>query len=378
MCDGQKHSFSIINTLDKNKKTAWFHCASLGEFEQARNLIEVFKNKYPSYNILITFFSPSGYEVRKNYSKADAICYLPFDTPLNAKRFVKTINPSLVFFIKYEFWWNYIIALKDTPLYSVSLILREGHYLTKSYNKWFAKQLKNFTYFFVQNRKTKDILDCLGYKNSIIAGDTRFDRVFTMSKEGREFPLIREFCSNKPIFLAGSSWPDDELLIVKALQDNKQLKIILAPHLIDKEHINNLLKLFNNSIELSKLTEENCNKYDVLIVDCIGILMYLYSMCNIAYIGGGFGVGIHNILEAAVFSKPILFGPNNKKFQEAQDLLSLGVAKEIHSADDISFWVNRLVNNQEEYNKLSSLASSYVRENVGATEKILNAICSEI
>ena len=371
MCVGQRKTYDILRALPDNGKRVWFHCASLGEFEQARNLIEHIKKNYNDCQIILTFFSPSGYEVRKNYEFADCVVYLPFDTPANAKKFISLAKPQAVFFIKYEFWWNYIIQLKNIPLFSVSLILRQTHYLCKPYSKWFVKQLRNFDMFFVQNNDTKEILEKLHYDNIVIAGDTRFDRVYSMSKETKDFPLIKKFTEQKRVFLAGSSWPEDEFIIHEALYGKRDMKIILAPHNIDGKHIAHLLDMFENSVTLSSLDADKCSEYDVLIIDNIGMLMYLYSMCDIAYIGGGFGAGIHNILEAAVFNKPVMFGPNNRKFKEAADLLSLGVAKQITCADDIRKRTDVLLDNKQQYARLSLLCHNYIEENLGATARIV-------
>ena len=374
MCKGQKQTWQKLSLLDKNKKTIWFHCGSLGEFEQARNLIEYVKNNKKEYQILLTFFSPSGYEVRKDYKYADCICYLPFDSLNNAKRFVKTADPEITFFIKYEFWWNYINELKDRKLYSVSLILRNSHYLFASYSSWFRKQLQSFDFFFVQDQNTANLLGNINYPNHIICGDTRFDRVLSMSEEKKCFPVIERFKDGKKLFLAGSSWPEDEKIIRQVSEEIRDIKIIIAPHLIDKGHINSLLNQFPDSIPFSSLNEDNCTKHDVLIIDNIGMLMYLYSLCDIAYIGGGFGAGIHNILEAAVFDKPVCFGPNNKKFKEAQDLIESGAAKEIHDKKDLQMWIKKLLGEQTEYKRLAAISGNYVRENTGATDKICSMV----
>lgn len=374
MCRDQKDTWLKLSLLDKAKKTFWFHCASLGEFEQARNLIETIKNNDSNSQILLTFFSPSGYEIRKDYKYADIVAYLPFDTKKNAKKFVHLVNPYMVFFVKYEFWWNYIICLKDYRLYSISLILRKNHYLLNPLSFWFRKQLKNFDLFFVQDKTTSDLLISINYKNNIIVGDTRLDRVYSMSKEKKDFPLIKQFIDNKKVFLAGSSWPEDEKIIHKSLKEIHNIKIILAPHLIDKKHISFLLNLFPNSITLSCLNANNYNDYNVLIIDNIGMLMYLYSMCTLAYIGGGFGEGIHNVLEAAVFNKPVAFGPNNKKFKEAQDLITINVGKEIHNSEQLQEWIQTLLQDETKYKEISTLAGSYVEQNIGATRKILQNI----
>lgn len=376
MLQGQKQTYTLLNKIKAEKKTAWFHCASLGEFEQARNLIEYFRKNNPQWQILVSFFSPSGYEIRKNYNQADCVVYLPFDTKRNAKRFVSKVKPDMVFFVKYEFWYNYIRVLKNIPLYQVSLILRQNHYLLKPYSFWFRKQLKNFNHFFVQNETTKQILASMGYENVTISGDTRFDRVYKMSKETKDFPLIEKFCQgDKKILVAGSSWEEDEKIISSAFNNDESLKIILAPHLIDKAHIDNILSMFDKAITYSTLNEENIKDKRVLIIDSIGILSYLYRFADIVHIGGGFGVGIHNILEAAVFSKPISFGPNYKKFQEAVDLIKIGAAKSINNADEIRDFVQKtLYSDEQTYKSICQKAGDYVQSNVGATDKILNFI----
>ncbi|MBR1769220.1 MAG: 3-deoxy-D-manno-octulosonic acid transferase [Bacteroidales bacterium] len=375
MIDGQSKTFALLGKIGKDDKVIWFHCSSLGEFEQARNLIETIKTEHPNHKILLSFFSPSGYEVRKNYDKADWVVYLPIDTKRNAKKFVELAHPSLVFFVKYEFWYNYIRELKETPLFQVSLILRKNHYLTRFYSAWFVKQLKNFTTFFVQDALTKDILLSLGYKNAILCGDTRFDRVSQISKEEKHFPLIEEFCKGgKKIFIAGSSWEQDEKIIAESLLKRDDIKIILAPHKTQEEHIRKIEKLFPDALRYSLANERNIQNSEVLIIDCIGILSKIYSLSHIVYIGGGFGEGIHNILEAAVFYKPVAFGPNNKKFKEARDLLSQKAATEIHSAHDLFAWADALLRDSGLYERVCRLSGDYVKNNVGATQKILNNI----
>lgn len=373
MLSGQRQAYSKLQVLSKAKKVAWFHCASLGEFEQARNLIEYFKAKHPEYQILVSFFSPSGYEIRKNYNLADCVVYLPFDTKRKARKFISMAHPDIVFFVKYEFWFNYISELKKIPLYQVSLILRENHYLLKVYSSWFRKQLKSFDHFFVQNQQTKDILNKIGYTNVTISGDTRFDRVYNMSQEEKDFPIIESFCQTEErIFVAGSSWPPDEQILAKVL-NKKNYKLIIAPHLIDQPHIDNLLDLFPNSIAYSKADEENVKDKKVLIIDCIGILSYLYRFADLVHIGGGFGEGIHNVLEAAVFYKPVSFGPNHTKFQEALDLISLGAACPIQTDKDLENWLEKLEDG-EMYSSLSQKSGDYVKSHVGATETILKTI----
>lgn len=375
MCEGQKLAFQKLKEIKQEDNIAWFHCASLGEFEQARNLIENFKQEFPDYKILLSFFSPSGYEIRKNYQYADYVVYLPLDTKGNAKRFINLTKPKIVFFIKYEFWYNYIIELKNIPLFQVSLILRKNHYLTKFYSFWFRKQLKNFNTFFVQDKETKEVLDKMGYDNSVVCGDTRFDRVLQISKQTKDFPLIEAFCSGeKKIFIAGSSWLEDERIIAEAFKERQDFKLVIVPHEIDQTHINEVQKLFANNILYSQANNDNIKDKRVLIIDCIGILSYIYGKADITYVGGGFGVGIHNVLEAAVFYKPVAFGPNNKKFNEARALLLLNGAKEIHNAKELSSWVNKLSSDKEYYTKSCFVCGDYVKNNAGATQKILNEI----
>lgn len=375
MVQGQKLTFSKLQSITKEDKIAWFHCASLGEFEQARNLIESFKQEKKEYKILVSFFSPSGYEIRKNYKMADYVVYLPFDTPKNVNLFVTMAHPSIVFFVKYEFWYNYIRQLKNIPLFQVSLILRKNHYLTKSYSSWFRKQLIHFNTFFVQDNTTKEVLHSLGYDNAIICGDTRFDRVFAISKEEKSFPIIDNFCKGgEKVFIAGSSWPADERIIHDALYEKENIKIILAPHQIHKEHISDLQKMFPSNVLYSQANDENTKNKRVLIIDCIGILSYIYGKGDITYVGGGFGAGIHNVLEAAVFYKPVAFGPNNKKFKEAQDLLQQQSAKEINNKEDLASWVEHLLTDEEYYSTSCTLNGQYVENNAGATQKILKEI----
>lgn len=375
MIQGQRETFKKLQSITKEDKIAWFHCASLGEFEQARNLIEVFKQTRKEYKILVSFFSPSGYEIRKNYQQADYVVYLPFDTKKNVRRFVAMAHPSVVFFVKYEFWYNYIRALKDVPLFQVSLILRKNHYLTRCYAYWFRKQLKYFNTFFVQDENTQKVLASIGYTNAVVCGDTRFDRVFEISKEPKHFPIIDKFCEEGKIFIAGSSWPADEKIINEAIyQRRNNLKIILAPHQIHKEHINEIQRLFPSNVLYSEADVESLKDKKVLIIDSIGMLSHIYGKGDITYVGGGFGVGIHNILEAAVFYKPVAFGPNNKKFKEAQDLLKRQGAKEINNKEDLALWVERLLTDKEYYNNVCRINGEYVENNTGATQKILQQI----
>ncbi|MBQ5873543.1 MAG: 3-deoxy-D-manno-octulosonic acid transferase [Bacteroidales bacterium] len=370
MLKGEKECFDRLQNLNSGDKVAWFHCASLGEFEQGRPLIEEVKKQFPEYKILLSFYSPSGYESKKDYALADYVVYLPNDTKSNAKKFVKKVNPDLIFFIKYEFWYNYISALKGRRLFQVSLILRQNQYFFSWYGKWFAKQLKNFEHFFVQNQQTANLLNKIGYKNVTISGDTRFDRVMTIANNAKSFTEIEKFCEgNQKIILAGSSWLADEKIIQQAVK-NLDIKLIIAPHVVGENHINEIQQLFPEAILYSELAN-NDKKSNVLIINCIGILSNLYQYCDIAYIGGGFGVGIHNTLEAATFGKPICFGTNYHKFQEAIDLINLKAAYSISNQEELKQVLETLLNNEKIYNQSAKASKDYVKTKIGACKKII-------
>lgn len=370
MLKGEKECFDRLQNLNSEDKVAWFHCASLGEFEQGRPLIEEVKKQFPEYKILLSFYSPSGYESKKDYALADYVVYLPNDTKSNAKKFVKKVNPDLIFFIKYEFWYNYISALKGRRLFQVSLILRQNQYFFSWYGKWFAKQLKNFEHFFVQNQQTANLLNKIGYKNVTISGDTRFDRVMTIANNAKSFTEIEKFCKgNQKIILAGSSWLADEKIIEKAIND-LDIKLIIAPHIVEQSHINEIQELFPKSILYSELAEDK-KESNILIINCIGILSNLYQYCDIAYIGGGFGVGIHNTLEAATFGKPICFGTNYHKFQEAIDLINLKAAYSISNQEELKQVLETLLNNEKIYNQSAEASKDYVKTKIGACKKII-------
>lgn len=370
MLKGEKECFDRLQNLNSEDKVAWFHCASLGEFEQGRPLIEEVKKQFPEYKILLSFYSPSGYESKKDYALADYVVYLPNDTKSNAKKFVKKANPDLIFFIKYEFWYNYISALKGRRLFQVSLILRQNQYFFSWYGKWFAKQLKNFEHFFVQNQQTANLLNKIGYKNVTISGDTRFDRVMTIANNAKSFTEIEKFCEgNQKIILAGSSWLADEKIIQQAVK-NLDIKLIIAPHVVGENHINEIQQLFPEAILYSELAN-NDKKSNILIINCIGILSNLYQYCDIAYIGGGFGVGIHNTLEAATFGKPICFGTNYHKFQEAIDLINLKAAYSISNQEELKQVLETLLNNEKIYNQSAEASKDYVKTKIGACKKII-------
>lgn len=373
MLKGQKRCFDVLKTIPSNEKIVWFHCASLGEFEQGRPLIERLKETNPEYKVLLSFYSPSGFEIRKDYSFADWVVYLPDDSESNAKRFVSLVNPYMTFFVKYEFWYNYLIALKGRRVFQVSLIMRPSQYFFKPYGKWFAKRLDVFEHFFVQNEQTKDLLNSIGYDNVTISGDTRFDRVIQISRNTKSFPEIEKFFSkDKKTLLAGSSWEPDETIIASAFKQRNDLKLIIAPHLVDKNHIASIQNLFPDSVLYSEVKTNDLSKYSVLIIDCIGILSSLYKYCDIAYIGGGFGAGIHNTLEAATFGKPICFGKRYNHFQEAVDLVEREAAFAINNSEELSTILNRLCDDDVFYNNAAKASVEYTNEKAGACDRIFN------
>jgi len=376
--DGRKHIFSRLkDSINSNEKTAWFHCASLGEFEQARQLIELFKSNFPEYKILLTFFSPSGYETRKNYEHADHIFYLPMDTKSNAKKFISIVNPNLAFFIKYEFWFNYLSELKknDIPAFLISAIFRPDQHFFRSYGGWFRKQLKNITYFFVQNETSLKLLNSINIECAKLTGDTRFDRVFKIAEESMEFPLITAFCRDEHLLLGGSTWEEDENIIFEFQSKRTDFKIIIAPHEVNEQRIQKLLNKFGkDALLFSEANEDNITNSRILIIDSIGILSHLYKYSDVAFIGGGFGVGIHNILEAATFGNLIYFGPNYQKFQEAHDLIEEGGAFSIENSIDLINTIQSLSEDKDSLSEAGSICSSYVKRKKGATERILKHI----
>jgi len=364
--NGRKNIFNKLQEETKNHNNiVWFHCASLGEFEQGKPIIEAYKVKYPQHKILLTFFSPSGYEIRKNTSLADFVFYLPADKKSNAIKFISIVKPIKVVFIKYEFWFNYMAELKkqNIPFYSVSAIFRDGQAFFKY--KWWAKQLKNVTHFFVQDKNSAELLKSIGFNNTTISGDSRFDSVIGNTQNPVRIPLIEQFCKNKPTIICGCTWPKDETLLTQYIKDHPENNYIIAPH--ELYHISDLQKQ-TDALLYSKINETNILMTNVLIIDSIGMLSNIYQYANIAYIGGGFGVGIHNILEAVAFGLPVVFGPNYQKFNEATELInqkgaiSISNYKELTSAIDFFNTFDK------------SIAINYIQENSGATTKILNSI----
>lgn len=392
MWRGEREAFKILKQkVDPNAKYIWFHAASLGEFEQGRPLMERIRKDYPQYKILLTFYSPSGYEVRKNYEGADIICYMPVDTRLNAIRFLRLVRPVMAFFIKYEFWSNFLHILKhrNIPTYSVSSIFREDQVFFKWYGRSYAGVLKCFTRFFVQNEESKRLLEGIGITAVDVVGDTRFDRVLQIKEAAKQLPICEAFrtgvassqSADVPhhdfkVFVAGSSWPPDENIFIPFFNEHKDWRLLIAPHVIAEEHLKLILSLIKGKkvVRYTQTTPEEAAEADVLIIDCFGLLSSMYNYGDVAYIGGGFGVGIHNTLEAAVWNMPVIFGPNNKKFQEAQGLLNSGGGFEINTYEDFSGLMSSLMNDETFLKQAGDKAGAFVAHLAGATDKVLASV----
>ena len=378
MVKGYREVFDLLQRkIDRNAQYIWFHAASLGEFEQGRPLIECIRKEYPQYKILQTFFSPSGYEVRKNYDGADIVCYLPIDTPSNVKKFVDLVNPCMVFFVKYEFWQNYLNTLnkKGVPVYSVSSIFRPNQIFFRWYGKGYQQVLKTFAHLFVQNEESKQLLAGIGVNNTTVVGDTRFDRVLDICAAAKQLPLVQKFKGDVLTFVAGSSWGPDEDIFIKYFNAHPEMKLIIAPHVVNDSHLKEIeSKLQRSCVRYTKATEENVLQADCLIIDCYGLLSSIYRYGEISYIGGGFGVGIHNVLEAAVYGIPVIFGPNNKKFREAQHLLANKGGFEINSYEDFEQLMNKFLGDEAYLKQSGKAAGDYVKGNAGAMEKIMKRV----
>lgn len=360
------------------RKLAWFHCASLGEFEQGRPIIEAFKLQHSEYLILLTFYSPSGYKVRKSYSGADLILYLPLDMKSNVKRFVDTIKPDIVFYVKYEFWFNFLSYLqsKKIPTFLVSAIFRPDQHFFKGYAEWPRKILKGFTKIFVQTESSRELLQFIGIENVEVSGDTRFDRVAAVAAKPKVIEIAKAFSLNHKVMIAGSTWPADEDLIFKLIYQNKnKLRFIIAPHEISADHIDSLMQRAGKSaVRFSETNTEEVKNAEILIIDSVGMLSQLYQYGSLAYIGGGFGVGIHNILEASAFGLPVFMGPNYHKFNEAKELIELGGSFAVTKPDELIKKVNILLNNKDELSHAISVNKTYVLNGCGATEIILKRV----
>lgn len=378
--EGRKNVFSILEEKIKAEdKTIWFHSASLGEYEQGLPVIEKVKEKYPQHKIIVTFFSPSGYEVRKNNTAADVTVYLPLDSKSNAKRFLKLVHPELAFFIKYEFWLNYLKELEKskTPTYLISGIFRDNQVFFKWYGGFYRKALNAFTYFFVQNEKSKQKIESLGFKNVIISGDTRFDRVNAILERDNRLDYVENFKNGQLTIVIGSSWPKDEILIAEYInQAPDNVKFIIAPHNIKPDQISDLLsKITKPTVLFSEKENKDLSTYNVFIIDTIGILTKIYSYGTIAYVGGGFGnPGIHNILEPATFGIPIVIGPNYSNFAEAVDLVGIGGCMPISTNTELKAIFDRLLNDKNFLAEKSEICRSFIQNNKGATETIMKRI----
>ena len=401
MWRGEREAFKILKQkVDPNAKYIWFHAASLGEFEQGRPLMEQIRKEYPQYKILLTFYSPSGYEVRKNYEGADIICYMPVDTRLNAIRFLRLVRPVMAFFIKYEFWSNFLHILKhrNIPTYSVSSIFREDQVFFKWYGRSYANVLKCFTRFFVQIEESKRLLAGIGITDVDVVGDTRFDRVLQIKEAAKHLPICEAFrkgissdgsltespagksasvpSQDYKVFVAGSSWPPDEEIFIRFFNEHKDWRLLIAPHVIAEEHLKLILSLLKDKkvVRYTQTSPEEAAGADVLIIDCFGLLSSMYHYGDVAYIGGGFGVGIHNTLEAAVWNMPVIFGPNNKKFQEAQGLLKSGGGFEINNFEDFAGLMKSMMNDEAFLKSAGEKAGEFVASLSGATDKVLSKV----
>ena len=441
MWRGEREAVDLLKEkVDPTAKYVWFHAASLGEFEQGRPLIEQLRATHPEYKILLTFFSPSGYEVRKNYEGADIVCYLPLDTIRNARRFLRAVHPVMAFFIKYEFWYNYLHILRHrgVPVYSVSSIFRPGQVFFKWYGRNYAKVLHCITHFFVQNEVSLQLLKGIGIDEATVVGDTRFDRVLQIKEQAKELPIVEAFkgingkgdackdnlsedackrvlsedackedlsedackedlsedackedlsenackedlsengCKGCKVFVAGSSWQPDEDIFIRFFNDHPDWKLIIAPHVIGEDHLAYILdKLQMKAVRYTQATEQSAAEARCLIIDCFGLLSTIYRYGEIAYVGGGFGVGIHNVPEAAVWGVPVLFGPNNKRFQEAQDLLACKGSFEVTDYDSFNTIISRLISDDQFRQQCGEASANYVKSRSGATDIIMKSV----
>lgn len=408
MWRGEREAVDLLKEkVDPTAKYVWFHAASLGEFEQGRPLIEQLRATHPEYKILLTFFSPSGYEVRKNYEGADIVCYLPLDTIRNARRFLRAVHPVMAFFIKYEFWYNYLHILRHrgVPVYSVSSIFRPGQVFFKWYGRNYAKVLHCITHFFVQNEVSLQLLKGIGIDEATVVGDTRFDRVLQIKEQAKELPIVEAFkgingkgdackdelsedackgalsedgCKGCKVFVAGSSWQPDEDIFIRFFNDHPDWKLIIAPHVIGEDHLAYILdKLQMKAVRYTQATELSAAEARCLIIDCFGLLSTIYRYGEIAYVGGGFGVGIHNVPEAAVWGVPVLFGPNNKRFQEAQDLLACKGSFEVTDYDSFNTIISRLISDDKFRHQCGEASANYVKSRSGATDIIMKSVAGK-
>ncbi len=381
---GRRQTFAELQAKIKHDRPiVWVHCASLGEFEQGRPLIEAIKKQHPKYQIFLTFFSPSGYEIRKNYELADYVSYLPADTKRNAKKLIELIDPEIVFFIKYEFWFHYIKELKkrNIPLYLVSAIFRENQLFFKNspWGKWYRKMLFSFEQFFVQDDQSVKLLHGVGIKNVTKAGDTRFDRVAEIARNGKNILLVEKFKGDSLLVVAGSTWKPDEELLVQYIHSHPETKFVIAPHETKRGNIERLISQLKTSVICyTEATETSVMNKQVLIVDTIGILSSIYKYADLSYVGGGFGVGIHNTLEAAIFGMPIVFGPNYLKFNEATTMVNLGIAIPVTDSPSLNTILDQLLSDNEKRNRIAEGCIRFTNHNLGATQIILNKVFNKL
>ena len=394
MWRGEQESFRILREkINPADRYIWFHAASLGEFEQGRPLMEEVRRQHPEYKILLTFFSPSGYEVRKDYKGADVICYLPIDTIGNARKFLRIVRPVMAFFIKYEFWYNFLHVLKHRgiPTYSVSSIFRPEQIFFKWYGRRYSRVLTCFTRFFVQNEESQRLLASIGITDVDVVGDTRFDRVIDIKDASKPLPLIERFAQRAgegedqiyaPHFtlVAGSTWGPDEDIIIPYFNAHPALHLILAPHVVSAEHLDAIQhKIKRPYARYSQLLsgEIKPENAECIIIDCYGLLSSIYRYASVAYVGGGFGVGIHNVPEAAVYGIPVIIGPNNHRFREAQDLLAAGGCLEIKRAKDFKALLDDLMAHPDMVEDAGTASREYIADHAGAADQIFNAIFGE-
>ena len=388
MVRGQHDTWRILREkINPNERYIWFHAASLGEFEQGLPLIERLRREHPSRKILLTFFSPSGYEVRKDYKGADVVCYLPFDSPTAARRFIKLARPEMAFFIKYEFWRNYIDVLfkKSIPIYSVSSIFRPGQIFFRWYGRKYARCLRRITHFFVQNERSVELLRSIGVTDNVtIVGDTRFDRVIDIRNIAKSLPIVEQFAQAQDgapqpfVLVAGSSWQPDEDILLDYVNRHPEIRLVIAPHVVNDAHIQEIeQKLTTPALRYSKATPQNVQNYRVLIIDGYGLLSSIYRYATVAYVGGGFGVGIHNVPEAAVYGIPVIIGPNHQRFAEAVALMENGGCKSIENAEDFSAIMDDFLANPSHIAAAGSAASRYINQNAGATPVIYQHVFAQ-
>jgi len=372
---GRKNVFErMARAISPSDRIVWIHVASLGEFEQGRPLMEQIRKQYPEFKILLTFFSPSGYEVRKDYKGADYIFYMPIDTPRNVGRFLDIAHPEIAVFVKYEFWLNYLRQLKarGTRTYVISSIFRRNSIFFRSYGFLWRQALDAFDRIFVQNEESRELLHGIGFDNVIVSGDTRFDRVAAIAEAVKRIDAIETFKGDAPLFIAGSTWRPDEEILMELIADNPRIKFVIAPHEMDEARINRIMtQTCGRAVRYTHCDAQSLARSQVLILDTVGILASVYRYASWAYIGGGFGVGIHNTLEAATFALPIAFGPNYAKFKEARDMVALGAATKVESAEELKRWFAPLRDDSVLRAKVSSTAKDYTVKNQGATSLIM-------